>query len=1006
LDAFSFIMIFPQNLVIRALMGMVHSLMPNWNFIIGNDLDTDMTNQDTKGEKIRGLPIVYRVFLASPGDVRDERELARSVIEQVRAERAFRDRINLECIAWDQPGAEVAMEAGLTPQEAIKRGLPKPSECDLAVVILWSRMGTPLPAEYAKPDGTAYLSGTEWEYQDATTAAKRFGRPAVWVYRRVQVPQVAFNDPESEEKRHQWEKVDAFFQGLIGENGSLTGGVNAYQTPDKFRRQFEQHLRDRLTALLEELPLVEQKESLPQETETKETVLWTGAPYLGLEAFKPEQAPIFFGRGPEVDQLLEVLRDPAIRFVAVVGASGSGKSSLVAAGLIPRLRTGALPGSSRWVDITFKPGERGGDPFLALAYALKAMLGTTGRREVDLAEELRVKPDSLGTFVNQLLNDGPQAAEVLLVVDQFEEIFTLVDDNAAAGFIEFIEKAVGLPRVRVLATIRADFTANVAEEPALAQLFQGQGIFLLYAPSVLALTDMIRRPAQVAGYEIRDDLCDRILQDTGTGAGAMALMAFALHEVYERGKASGQFTLQDYEALNGVSGAIQFQAEKALQRVGQPDELALHGLFADLMEVNDQGVATRRRASLDEIRKDATKARLADALVDARILITDQEQAENPTIEVAHEAVFTGWRRLSRWIESNAGKLRVCRSLALAARDWQQAGAPPLKHLPDRATLKQYRGVRPECSFGEDAEVVQSFLGAARRRQRLWGGFLALVVLGFGILGIDAWLRDREMNWTVLRIWALAQVGLYDGPVMAPIPGTTTPFQMGSSDCERNSDSNECPQHPVTIQPFLMGKYEVTFNEYLAFVLDTDEVRVPPHEDWGREARPVIHVDWNEVKKYVEWLNKKVTSNKTFRLPTEAEWEYAARAGSKTQYWWGDEIQQDGKVWANCFDCGSEWAGKRTMPVGSFPANSFGLHDMHGNVWEWVEDDWHDKYDGAPDDGRPWFDDPRGADRVMRGGSWRVGARGCRSANRSSLWPDGRGSSVGFRLSRSVALGP
>jgi hypothetical protein len=237
-------------------------------------------------------------------------------------------------------------------------------------------------------------------------------------------------------------------------------------------------------------------------------VLWTDAPYPGLEAFKPEQAPIFFGRGPEVDQLLEVLRDPAIRFIAVVGASGSGKSSLVAAGLIPRLRTGALPGSSQWVDIIFKPGERGGDPYLALAYALKAVLGTTGRREVELAEELRIKPDGFASLVGQLLSGNSRASELLLVVDQFEEIFTLVAEDDRAAFIGLIETVVGMPQVRVLATIRADFTANVAEIPALAQLFQGKGIFLLAAPGVLALTEMIQRPARVAGYEIRDDLCE------------------------------------------------------------------------------------------------------------------------------------------------------------------------------------------------------------------------------------------------------------------------------------------------------------------------------------------------------------------------------------------------------------------------------------------------------------------------------------------------------------------
>ena len=745
-----------------------------------------MTDQKATRGSFGNQPPGFRIFLASPGDVRDERALARAVIEQIRLERAFRERVNLEIIAWDQPGVAVAMEASLTPQEAIKRGLPQPSQCDLVVVFFWSRMGTPLPAEYTKPDGTAYLSGTEWEYRDAIAAASRFDRPKIWLYRRTQVPDLNLEDPEFDEKRRQWQKVKAFFEAMEDKDGSLSGGVNSYRTPDEFRRLFEQHLRDRLTAVAEELKPPEPKASTLPAAEAKDQVRWTRAPYPGLEAFKPEQAPIFFGRGAEVDQLLEVLRDPSARFVAVVGTSGSGKSSLVAAGLIPRLRLGALPGSDKWIDVTFKPGERGGDPFLALAYALKASFDFSGQRETELAGDLQAEPQCLATYVGEFFKDRSGASELLLVVDQFEEIFTLVDTEARGTFAELIETAVMTPRVRVIATTRADFTPNVAEMPALARLFQGQGIFLLAAPGVLALAEMIRRPAQAAGLDIQDDLCERILKDTGTGTGALALMAFALHEIYERGHPSGQLTLHDYESLGGVAGAIQAQAEKALKRLGKTDDRALHALFSDLVEVNDQGVATRRRASIKRLRQDDAKARIADALVDARILVTDSARAENPTLEVAHEAVFTGWRRLSGWIESHAGELRSCRSLVRAAQDWQQAGAPHFRHLPDRATLRQYCKIRPACTLGEQAEIVGGFLSAARRRQRLWSGFLTLVVLVIGILGVDTWLRNREMNWTVLRIWTLAQVGLYAGPVMVEIPGTDIPFRMGSSYCMPN----------------------------------------------------------------------------------------------------------------------------------------------------------------------------------------------------------------------------
>ena len=141
---------------------------------------------------------------------------------------------------------------------------------------------------------------------------------------------------------------------------------------------------------------------------------------------------------------------------------------------------------------------------------------------------------------------------------------------------------------------------------------------------------------------------------------------------------------------------------------------------------------------------------------------------------------------------------------------------------------------------------------------------------------------------------------------------------------------------------------------------------------WGRDNRPVVNVSWNDAKEYVGWLNRKTGRDpelvgQTYRLLSEAEWEYAARAGSTTAFWWGDDV---GRNNANCDGCGSQWDNTKTAPVGSFKANDFGLYDMAGNVWEWVQDCYQNSYDGAPKDGSVWEDGADCAARVLRGGSW------------------------------------
>lgn len=195
------------------------------------------------------------------------------------------------------------------------------------------------------------------------------------------------------------------------------------------------------------------------------------------------------------------------------------------------------------------------------------------------------------------------------------------------------------------------------------------------------------------------------------------------------------------------------------------------------------------------------------------------------------------------------------------------------------------------------------------------------------------------------------------GMEFVAIPGGT--FVMGNSQDEAAS-----PTRQVTVKPFLLGRYEVTFDQYSKFC-DATGRQLPSANGWGVEKRPVINVSKQDAVDFTKWLSEK--TGKNFRLPSEAEWEYAAHGGTKTKFPWGDEI---GKNRANCNGCGSKWDNQMTAPVGSFPPNGYGLHDVTGNVYEWCLDAYHKDYSGAPSDGSAWLNDAQKDDDINRGGSW------------------------------------
>ena len=229
-------------------------------------------------------------------------------------------------------------------------------------------------------------------------------------------------------------------------------------------------------------------------------------------------------------------------------------------------------------------------------------------------------------------------------------------------------------------------------------------------------------------------------------------------------------------------------------------------------------------------------------------------------------------------------------------------------------------------------------------------------------------------------------------PEMVVVPAGS--YRMGSA----NGEPDERPVHNVIIgTPFAVGKYEVTFAEWDACEEAGGCGYIPEDLGWGRGQRPVIDVSWNDAQRYAQWLSKK--TKEPYRLLSESEWEYAARAGTQTAYSWGDKI---GRGQANCDGCGSRWDDSRTAPVGSSTANRWGLHDMHGNVWEWVEDCWNESYAGAPRNGTAWL---RGncSRRVLRDGSWNMHPWHIRAAFRSRMSFDLRIFDAGFRVARTLS---
>lgn len=730
-------------------------------------------------------------------------------------------------------------------------------------------------------------------------------------------------------------------------------------------------------------------------------------PYPGLRPFTSADSEYFFGREREIDELIERLA--ARRFLAVLGVSGCGKSSLVHAGLIPALRSGlADPLGGNWRILDLFPGS---GPLEALWRTL---------------DPGAVEPRNSSHALRDWARKQAPGEKILLLVDQFEEIFSYRDEslardggNAASLFVDQLLTAArepGLPLYLIL-TMRSDYLGSSALFHGLAEALN-DGSYLVPRLTRLQQQDAIERPAQACGAAIEPAVVQTLLTASAKNPDRLPILQHLLKRMWEE-RDGGPLDMAVYRKAGEWEHALNRDAEAVLAKFpGEQD--AIRSLFQWITGPGTGKEPVRRRRPLAELPAitGLTEQRLSAVIAafTERDFLVCKGIAGEQWLDLTHESVIWHWPALSRWVQEESTD-------ALRLRLYHQAvDKQPLsgEGLAEARAIRDRFGARPQWArrYLETADAVRKTgdwiseserlqTEAAEEKRRSRRRQMTVLMAASVILAIAAALLWYQSNRLAIALRSLDEFRQQTGGAsletvselrneIARLKGNQTGqvkenprdglryvfipagrFLMGCSPGDPECDSDEKPLHEVEItRPFWIGQTEVTQAAYR-------RVRQASPSHFKGDDRPVETVSWDEAKAYCEAVG--------MRLPTEAEWEYAARAGSTTaRHGPIDQI-----AWYNAN------SGGETKPAAAKLPNAWGLYDTLGNVWEWVADPYGPYRDGLQRDPLGARD---GSTRVLRGGSWDYFPRYVRVSDRYGGVATNRYLSIGFRCAGELSL--
>ncbi|HEY1432425.1 MAG TPA: SUMF1/EgtB/PvdO family nonheme iron enzyme [Stellaceae bacterium] len=1011
--------------------------------------------RETSGEQ---APVV-RIFLSSPGDVADERKIARELIERELQKHPSYRELKLVVIAWDDPDARIPMLANETPQESVNNARPRPSTCDIVIVILWARMGTPLPETIRKPDGERYLSGTEWEYLDAVNSRWE-PKPDVLVYRGTEEPMISIRDPKKKEKEEQFERVEEFFARFRNTDGSLVGGVNEYAAPDEFKALLRQHLEELFHRRLPAAPASGKPRQIEatiphayldwlrvecadvsllghdRQQGQALTLSHVYVPALTARPAEPD-VPTAGKRKTQPDETAERIPVPLLQrldagSLYVPAPAGAGKSTFCRWAVLQSIAVDdlapAVPAPEEFAE-TAPMNLRGRLPLLVPLRDFHERIDSGRGRRTGNRRELE---ETLAAWVDQSpLADRLTGANLLahlragtafLLLDGLDEVPVFdTRDGAEVYPRDLLLTGLGdaLPAWlkagnRVLLTSRP----YGLDEGGLRKLGLPQAPLeplpeplqdLFIARWFHALDKAEQMNGLIATIRERDDL------------GPLAenpMMLTALCVLWDSG---GRLPEDRYELYRRIVDNVLFHRFRDEVRQREPARARLeaiaHGMhvgdresrrespaaeisyleidhilraFADDDQYNERGAVgpvARREELLTRsgllLPRPGDRAAfyhlsVQEFLAASRILRTEDDLL--PVFRA--RGAVAGWRptllflfagkiggRTPRWGTDLLARLVA--ELDRAAVRTNPAPAVFIAEALDLCLAKNY--AVPE-------ELKEVFRGVA-----------------LNAIEDEVELRARQALGVTLgrvgdpRIFDLrVSQGNVDLQAYVEVPAGTYPYGDEGRTVE-------------IMQPFWIGRYPVTNQQFAAFIaadgygygnrqwwskegwawLQGEKAVEPRYwhdRRWNAPNQPVVGVSFWEAEAFCAWAGG--------RLPTEEEWEAAARGPRGLVYPWGDG-------WQHGICATSEAGLGATSPVGLFPRArqaDRAIDDLAGNVWEWCASLYDPKSKDSPDD------------RVLRGGSWNNVRDFAPSARREDFDPRERFYIVGFRVVRCPQL--